>query len=238
MVAEFVDLLGFGVAGIFHYVGLILRSLEAEKRFRKFMPNIYIGGNGSKILNWCASGSYHGGTDVDRKFKMVFVRATDFRDFGKSPFQIVLSRAPKSEVAHGLVINRQDPTQAEDFDYFAEIETDPPLLAGEAFQIGLEHREWNSYVSKSNDLSSAKIDPDLPQLSSLLKNLGMQPDPALLRQCAGAVNNEFAELSADEQERRAEPIFITVLKAAYEEKIKQWVSRPETQSGKAYAHKS
>ena len=54
----FVPLIGLGISGLFYYVGLILNYLSRGTGFRKTMPNIYIGGNGSRILHWLANGEF------------------------------------------------------------------------------------------------------------------------------------------------------------------------------------
>ena len=57
-VKTFVQLIAMGVSGLLYYVGLVLNYLAKNKGLERRMPSIYIGGNGSRILDWIARGKF------------------------------------------------------------------------------------------------------------------------------------------------------------------------------------
>lgn len=226
VVKGFLPLLELGIAGILHYVGLMIRQLAAEKRYRDdTIPNIYVAGNASKILHWCGIGQYRTDSPVDTRLKTVFGRATDFRTLGKQRFEIRLSRAPKSEVAHGLLLDTREKTKATTLDIFAEEETHPALLSGEKYTIGASPHEWNEYIVQDHQLSDARVARDLPQLQSLLKSLKMEADPYLLSAIADAVNIKLEDAAGDPA-RHLEPPFVTALRELLRHKAEAWAALP------------
>ena len=54
----FIPLIALGISGLLYYVGLILNSLIEYNDFRPTMPNVYIGGNGARVLHWLANGDF------------------------------------------------------------------------------------------------------------------------------------------------------------------------------------
>ena len=228
IVLQFLDLLQLGIAGILHYIGLTLKELEAEGRYKRFMPNIYIGGNGSKILLWLGLGSYKINSPADRLLKTVFARATGFSDLGRSPFEIRISRMPKCEVAQGLLLDYDSKVEANDdwVDLFQDEPTDPPLLAGEDYLLNGVPKSWDSFLSTQTDLSHIQIASELPQMSTLLQVLKIAPDPYQLRQCSTEVNQAMSETAADEQDRHVEPLFITALRSLHRQRAEHWAELP------------
>ena len=160
------------------------------------------------------------------KRKTVFGRATNFTGLARQPFEIRLSRAPKTEVAHGLVLDTKDRTEAPEWDWAAEEETHPPLLAGENYTSDNRECGWNTYLSTDSRLTNVRIARDLPQLQTLLKNLKIEADGYLLNTCAGAVNNELEDAAHDKGARHLEPPFITALKTMLRHRAEEWANMP------------
>ena len=229
VVIEFLELLKLGIAGILHYIGLVLRDLETRGIYKRFMPNIYIGGNGSKILHWIGVGSYKPNIPADRILKTVFARATNFSDLGKSPFEIRTSKAPKSEVAQGLILDYDSKTEEsqEEVDLFADDQTDPPLLAGEDYSKNGVLKSWNTFLEPQTDLSKVEVLPDLAQLRAFLQVLKISPDELAIRQCAGEINQTLADTAHTEQkDRHLEPLFVTALRALHRQRAENWAAWP------------
>ena len=52
VVREFVDLMAIGLAGLFHYIGLLFNVLYQQQKYLPQIPSVFIGGNGSQIFRW------------------------------------------------------------------------------------------------------------------------------------------------------------------------------------------
>ena len=48
----------FALAGIFFYTGVLVGDLKIENKLDNCLPHCYIGGNGSKLLDWVDNGNY------------------------------------------------------------------------------------------------------------------------------------------------------------------------------------
>jgi hypothetical protein len=102
---EFVSLLAISFAGVYHYLGLILRGLQKEGSLRKqsAMP-VYMGGNGARFMNWLdESGSFSKGCDSDELMEAVQAMSAGFAESSSSNATTTLSDAFKDETACGLI---------------------------------------------------------------------------------------------------------------------------------------
>ena len=97
----FVPLISLGISGLFYYVGLIINYLSRETQFRKTIPNIYIGGNGSRILHWLANGNFKQNSQIGQHLKDILLAASSSDP--KSYFDLEITPNPKHEAAAGLV---------------------------------------------------------------------------------------------------------------------------------------
>lgn len=101
---EFVSLMAVSFGGLYHYLGLAMKSLALQGRLRKLAPvPVYIGGNGGRFLNWLdESGAFTRGCDTDQ-----LLGALQRMSFGNSEqsgdFTTTLSNAFKDETACGLI---------------------------------------------------------------------------------------------------------------------------------------
>ncbi len=90
--------LALGASGLFYYVGSLLQYLIDIEVYRQEVPNIYIGGNGSRIFRWL---------DIDEDgringlYRSVFSQGAGWTD--EQALRVILSREPKKEAAYGLV---------------------------------------------------------------------------------------------------------------------------------------
>lgn len=111
------------LSGIFYYSGMILGDLRATGNYGEYrhLPDIYVGGNGSKLLKWAAGGNFAEYSQVYELFKEAFADGVDRgHDFDRREaenmflsdesqkgynmlFTIKCTEHPKEEVAYGLV---------------------------------------------------------------------------------------------------------------------------------------
>jgi hypothetical protein len=102
---EFVSLLAISFAGVYHYLGMILRGLQKEGSLRKqaAMP-VYMGGNGARFMNWLdESGSFSKGCDSDELMEAIQTMSAGFAESSSSNATTTLSDAFKDETACGLI---------------------------------------------------------------------------------------------------------------------------------------
>ena len=124
-VVMFVQRLGLAFAGLMYYTGLILRSLAEQGVYKPVMPDIYVVGRGSLALRWINHGSKDFGPDsmAAKLLKSVVQTASGFDE---TPFRILMTPRPKSEVAYGLV--------SDNFDFNFDPSTQG-FIAGEDFRV-------------------------------------------------------------------------------------------------------
>jgi len=164
-----VQLMTIGVAGLYYYVGMLLRTLNQEGRYnRKSITPVYLGGNGSRLLNWLEhTGSFNHNSEIQELLSRMLSLGTAMADesgqetlFPDSQVKTILSENPKDEVACGLVLEetkldeRQDPKS--DF-----------LIAGEDYELNGISYKWYSRINIEEDVESFKL-PKLNQSSRFL----------------------------------------------------------------------
>ena len=218
----FVPLIGVGISGLFYYVGLILNYLSTEIGFRKTMPNIYIGGNGSRILHWLANGEFKPDSDSCGHLKDILLTASGFDP--KSLFDLEITPKPKHEAAAGLVDERTILKSTErQFDF----------LAGEVFTENEENKAWKELLTAErlgNGLRSGdklvKIETFIEKFNTGFGKVLGQPiylDEALKQKLIGGLNDNLANLAQKaDRERVVEPLFILVLKNLLNRKTDDW----------------
>lgn len=104
---DIVQCSAIGIAGLYYYVGIILKALHLEGKYnRTQITPVYIGGNGSRILNWLAvSGRFDENCDAFHLFSKMLSIGSSFKDAEIA--ETLLSSQPKAEVACGLVLNQR-----------------------------------------------------------------------------------------------------------------------------------
>ena len=102
---EFISLMAVSFAGIYHYLGLILKGLRQEGSLQKqtAMP-VYMGGNGARFMNWLdESGSFFKGCDSDELMEEIQAMSAGFPESSENTANTTLSNAFKDETACGLI---------------------------------------------------------------------------------------------------------------------------------------
>lgn len=150
--------IGLGIAGIFHYIGLLLRHLIEEGAFDPDagIPNFYFGGNGSKMLHWLDEGQFREDSQVNELFEKVLVEASGL---DQSHFEVQLTPSPevKHEVASGLVFDRN-----------LEVQSESSVIAGEAFAQACDRQPWHANLSPEMLSGGAELE-DLGQIRALVQ---------------------------------------------------------------------
>ena len=156
-VQKVLKLAQFAVSGIFYYIGGLIKLLHEKGVYQgDDVPEIYVGGNGSRILPWICGGEFTEDNPYITVFQDMLVATSGLSlDYG---FRMVLSDMPKVEVARGMIENK--PHNHDDFfdarqqatDLFGE-ESGKDLLiansvfAGDDFIIQGESRKKMEFIS-------------------------------------------------------------------------------------------
>ena len=104
----------FATAGLFYYLGQLLAFLHREQHYiEDNLPDIFIGGNGSRIFEWIT-----GGTELENNPRLAVLEKmlTDASGLSNSKkFKLNFSHYPKVEVASGM-ITAKPPSETKFFD--------------------------------------------------------------------------------------------------------------------------
>ena len=226
---RFAQLIAIGIAGLLYYVGLLLRYLSENQGYEYNHIHIYIGGKGSRILEW-----FGGERDVEQPLlKQVLCDASGYTT---DQFHVVISEKPKEEAASGLV--GQQTLQWEDTEY------QNLILAGESFTIGQNYYEWTENLTPELLDEVLKPSDDLAQIKNFIesfnKNAGqnqvvdkIQMDENAIGLLKDSLEDWLDKARNDTsiEERRAEPLFILALKNLLNSKTKKWSEEENVRSG-------
>jgi hypothetical protein len=236
----FVRLVSLGIAGLYYYVGLIVEVMRQEGKYKESkIPSVYIGGNGSRLLNWLVpTGEFDAYSGINGLFNRILSKASGLEEVDE-PTRV--SKTPKDEVACGLVMSKTKLSGI-------SLKTKDHPIAGEDFTINgqdfyfndrltLEEIEGGVNSFSINDLTHLKrfvddfneavmeleID-DVKPLSTYTKRQGL--DPAYSNKLWDRVDRELrsvlSNMSGDATAIREEPPFILGLKALLTVLAKEW----------------
>ena len=152
-----ITLTAIGTAGIYYYVGLILKVLHQEGKYSNpEITPVYIGGNGSRFLHWLSTtGKYDQNTDFNKLLSLMLSKGSGFEDTKE---KTRLSKNPKHEVACGLVLNQAELTGITE-------NTDQHPIAGESYYVEYneededfkENQEWQSRLHLKGTVGKFEI---------------------------------------------------------------------------------
>lgn len=128
--------LALGVSGLFYYVGSLLQYLMKIGVYRQEVPNIYVGGNGSRIFRWL---DIDGEERINALYKSVFSQGAGWTS--EQAFRVILSPEPKKEAAYGLVSDGNLPGG----------NLERKVLAGESFIAEGMIEEWPEILSADGE---------------------------------------------------------------------------------------
>ena len=162
-----ITLTALGTAGLYYYVGLILKVLHEEEKYSKpEITPVYIGGNGSRFLHWISTtGKYDQNTDFNKLLSLMLSKGSGFEYIQE---KTRLSQRPKHEVACGLVLNQTELTGITE-------STDRDPIAGETYYVEYndddeefkKKKDWKSRLHLQGNINKFEI-PDLTNLEQFL----------------------------------------------------------------------
>ena len=234
-------LIAIGTAGLYYYVGTILGVLWEDGRFSKNeITPVYIGGNGSRLLNWLAiGGRFDRHSEINDLLSRMLSKGSGFEDTGE---KTRLSEKPKDEVACGLVLGR---TKLKGL----KRKTKDPLIAGEDCIVNGEEIGWKDRLELEGTIGDFQV-PYLGQLRGFmdefnlaLKELeidglkplegyhvgkeGLEPsyNDQLWRNTQRELTSVLLGIKGDADNIHVEPPFILGLKALLRVLSKEWAGK-------------
>lgn len=174
-IKAFISVINFALAGIFYYSGVIVGNLRKDTDLKQ-LPHCYVGGNGSKLLNWVSNGRYDKGDTFGEFYKWILgvgISSKDERIQEDSIEEIIIGQSPhpKEEVAYGLVsenslraVTRQEGSYGNG-SIIGRILINQPdsdsVQAVETYYIGNEKKE-NADISIDDIRKGVKVDEEIP----------------------------------------------------------------------------
>jgi hypothetical protein len=202
-----------GLAGLFYYLGIVLRALEKNGQYQSGLNGIFVGGNGSQLLHWADDGEYKTNGGFARVLKACLAAGAQWTGNTAANFQIRLSRKPKEEAATGLVVPsalNQDTEEHWD-----------DVIAGETFTSGgTQKLETDTFTR--DEIASITM-AALPQLEDFYKTYiramdrnGFSVAPLPAEYISKDVLDRVRQFIADQRSQVAAetdltPLFITAL---------------------------
>jgi hypothetical protein len=245
-------LTAIGIAGLYYYVGILLKVLHTEGKYhRGQITPVYIGGNGSRFLKWLDDrGKFDRNSEVNELLSRMLSVGSGFEDTEQLTR---LSNNPKDEAACGLVLSS---TRLKGMGKKAK----DPLIAGEACRLktvaqgnGEEKiEEIGSYsrLEVTGDGDCDVVDLEIPDLVELpkflyefhkalrdleievilpLKNYVRSPEreknQKLWEDTRRELDNFLLQVKGDSANIRFEPPFISGLKALLRVLGKRWAGK-------------
>ncbi|MFH0992056.1 MAG: hypothetical protein V1799_18780 [bacterium] len=222
---KFVQIIAVGLSGIFYYVGLILKHLAKKGEYDPQLPDIYMGGNGSKLFHWISEGSFTPQSSANILFRDSISRSSGLEQCAKASFKIILSQKPKEEAASGLVGKK-----------ILDIpETISQVISGECFLIQGKRMEWSaplSVESFKNNLTPAAHLEQMESFAAIFNTFAARKDsgfPPLSNDIILKVHKRLGDKLSDiarleEKKISVEPLFILALKTLLEICSEEWKS--------------
>jgi hypothetical protein len=237
-----IQLMTVGIAGIYYYIGTILHTLQQEGKYTESdIPSIYIGGNGSRLLHWVATGGeFNKHTDLNELFNRMLAAPSGLKEIDN---HTQLSKSPKDEVVCGLVMDR---TKLNGLDK----KDKDPIILGETCRVNNREISWASRLELEDDENISEfVIPQLDRLKQFvedfnrgLKDLDIEEikpfntyqrktglDPKYSEKLWSDTHKEMRrmllEIKGKSDDIRIEPPFIIGLKALLKVLAKEWVNK-------------
>ena len=244
-------LTAIGIAGLYYYVGILLKVLHENGNYQRgTITPVYLGGNGSRLLNWLdGTGRFTRDSEINDLLSQMLSRGAGFDNTGE---KTRLSKNPKDEVACGLVL---DYTKLQGLDH----KTEDLIIAGEDCEIIGEHSRipiaWNQRLSfedlgkDENVIKEFRISNNFGQLSHFLydfhialrelnissiqplknykRSLTLSDNDRLWRETQRKLDKikQDSRLTGEINSIRIEPPFILCLKALLSQLSNEWAGR-------------
>lgn len=199
--------LRFGLAGLFYYVGIVIRNLERAQLYKRDLGGVFLGGNGAQLLHWADGGQYDPAGSFARLLTQSLFAGAGWTDKAPRNIQIRLSARPKQEAATGLVVKSSLQSDAEHWD---------DVVAGEPFTLAGTRKSETDLITRS-DISKAEL-TGLLQLElfydnylRLAEKIGYPRTHLQKDQLFARATERVRQFLADQKGRPAEDIDLTPL---------------------------
>jgi len=233
-----IRLTAIGIAGLYYYIGILLKVLYNEGKYsRDEITPVYIGGRGSRFLNWIAeSGKFDRNSEINDLLSRMLSNGSGFRDTEE---KTKLSANPKDEVACGLVLSDSRlkglTRKQED-----------PLIAGEDYQLDGEEMSGESRLILGEDVKEFRVSKlvQLPKflhdfhlalpeleiegikpLEGYKRSIDLSDNEKLWRDTKKEMDALLLTVKGKSENIRIEPPFILGLKALLRVLGKEWAGR-------------
>jgi len=239
-IQEFLSILELGLCGIAFYAGLLVGHLVEQGIYEYEDPKlripVFVGGNGSNTLRWCALGELTPDSQIVHKFTRSLLAGAKVAGGDKLAGRSVdvnPSEHPKEEVAFGLVVRGRPVGK--------ETGIEPP--AGENYWVGprsaRQEQDWKSAPdAKTLATLPVQVDPKLEVFRIFLDSISLQLSERELYDVAGRIDEELHRLSDQARSAvsengngngakasfRQQPMFIVALKHLVSQKVKKLVA--------------
>ena len=238
-IKELLQVLDLGLCGMAFYTGLMVGQLVKDGKYNAMQSRIsvFVGGNGSRLFNWCALGEPDRNSRIVRRFALNLLAGANFASDNKltgNQVEVSLSGRPKEEVAFGLVMR---PVKLEGTD----VKANP--IAGENYLVGKtserQTRDWSTAPDlKTLGTLPVHVDPQLTVFKAFLGTMGITLTEEELIDVASAVDTGILNMAAvaeralenrdDEGAKkdpvRKQPLFILALKHLIADRVRKMVS--------------
>ena len=232
-VKETLQLAEFAVAGIFYYVGEILSFLHQKGMYvENHVPDIFIGGNGSRIFSWITGGTFDNSAPFLEVLKEAVVTSSGLDE--NSRFGIKLSASPKIEVASGMIETRPH-NDGEFFDEQRQIKElfgntkdeylKTGVVSGESFSVEGEDFDKFAHLSARQISSGVNVN-NLDELTRFITLFnenshiwadGIEINEDMAHDLKKLVNGYYvSEKGKDVKKIFVEPVFVLGLKKIME----------------------
>ncbi len=233
MIIGFLQLIALSLSGITFYMGQVLGALSRDKdiSFPQVLPNVFVGGNGSRMFDWLAGGSTKYDTDspISRLFKAMLLAGSGFKT-EESKFKICTSPNPKSEVAYGLV------STGAKFSGIDQLDSGG-VISGEDFIVNDKTQKWHTKLNADRLHQGVERPVELTQFTQFLRAFQervkspdyrdiikpIRIDDSIHNVCSQALDKYLVAAKASETEEvHVEPLFIVILKHLIRIKTNEW----------------
>jgi len=217
----FVRLLAIAVAGLFYYVGLVLRTLTEKGQFDRSIPAVFVAGNGSRIFHWLAGRRFSRDSMVTDLFLEMMKAATGF---DQSNLKIQISSLPKSEVAFGLI---RDESQLE---YSMDVPSNE-YMAGENLVDATGILDWSTWLTADHLSEGVALHKGLENFGTFLDVFGKVSGTVGIKSSKDwdiasvthAVSSWLMDQKGVESDKiRFLPVFIVALSSLLEIEAARW----------------
>lgn len=237
-VKDFLTIMSAGLCGLGFYSGLLAGRLIQAGAYRPgdLIP-VFVGGNGSRLLSWCAINYFEPGMPIYDKFAACVLEGCRQGDPTLNlHVEIILSTKPKQEVAYGLVAQGL----GSDGNKLAIGSTfDAPLGGENFFTCPGDSADWSASPTAAQlRAGTVAVDHALPVFHTFLKTAKINVGEDTLSKIAHGIDDRLGQISGDairmrdeDADKRAieplmkEPVFIMALKQLLNHQIAEWVHR-------------